>query len=217
MTISEPFNYYEEKRSYPRVEINSPVTINCGDNEIIAEIHDISAEGMQIRCDRSSFQQLHPTGSKIRRENAPLIQLQFQLNANAQVETINVKSLVYYFVIVPDTEINDVAFGVRFISLDENSKQQIDTYLEYVITPEEEGIMDDSEDITDINPNSKSIKKTFEFNRNDLMQNDQNSPTITIPLTKLEKLVSAFQSLIEKVEEIENRVSRMENSQKNIH
>ena len=46
-------NIKEDKRNYPRVEINWPVTIYYEDEEIEGETRNISSEGLFISCEKA--------------------------------------------------------------------------------------------------------------------------------------------------------------------
>ncbi|HKK16438.1 MAG TPA: PilZ domain-containing protein, partial [Gammaproteobacteria bacterium] len=115
----QPYNQFEERRKYPRVVMGKPVTVHYNGDHIDAEIHDISADGIQVRCDRKSFQVIHPSGRFIRRENAPIVDISFRLAINGQLNDVKVRGLLYYFVVLSNAGDRDIAFGLRFISMDD--------------------------------------------------------------------------------------------------
>ena len=212
MIYSQPYNYYEERRKYPRVVINSPIVIYHNDLVLNGEIHDISVDGLQVRCDRKTFQSIHPSGRFIRKENAPVVNVLFHLAVKGQQFDISVKCLVYYFVVLPDAGISDIAFGLRFISLDDKTVIDINAFVENAMTPPEDidiKIMAEPRTIADI-----SAQTTL--NTHDLkteLLNFLKTREIDVPDTdenNYKCLVVAIETLFEKSAEIENRLYRIE-------
>ncbi len=140
MQYQEPYSHFEERRTYPRVVTKSPVTVCHNGVALNAEIYDISADGVQIRCDRETFQRIHPTGMFIRKNNAPVVDIDFEITVSNAHSKISVKCLMYYFVLIPGAGERDVAFGLRFIMPEDNVIHSINAYIENAMTPE--GILD---------------------------------------------------------------------------
>lgn len=215
MTHQQPYSFYEERRRYPRVVINSPIVIYHNDSVLEGKIHDISEDGLQVRCDRKTFQVIHPSGKFIRKDNAPVVNVLFHLSVKGQQFDLSVKCLIYYFVVLPDAGTRDIAFGLRFISLDDRLVIDIKAFIENAMTPPEEvdiKIMAEPRTIMDISThaalNTHDVKtellnllKTREI---DIPDSDENK--------NYKYLVAAIETLFEKSSEIENRLYQIEQS-----
>ena len=210
MTHQQPYSFYEERRKYPRVVINSPIVIYHNDSVLNGEIHDISEDGLQVRCDRKTFQLIHPSGKFIRKNNAPVVNVLFHLAVKGRQFDISVKCLMYYFVVLPNAGPRDIAFGLRFISLDDKSSIDINTFIENAMTPPEEidiKIMSEPRTIADISVLNIHDVKTE-------LLNFLKTRVINIPGSDENNdykcLVAAIETLFEKSAEIENRLYRIE-------
>ena len=212
MTHQQPYSFYEERRKYPRVVINSPIVIYHNDYVLNGEIHDISEDGLQVRCDRKTFQLIHPSGRFIRKDNAPIINVLFHLAVKGQQFDISVKCLMYYFVVLPDVSDRDIAFGLRFISLDDKPLIDINAFIENAMTPPEEvdiKILSEPRAITDIS--AHAALNTHDV-RTELL-NFLKARELDLPDSSENNykcLVAAIETLFEKSTEIENRLYRIE-------
>jgi hypothetical protein len=213
MTHQQPYSFYEERRKYPRVILYSPVVIYHNDSVLNGEIHDISVDGLQVRCDRKTFQVIHPSGKFIRKDNAPVVDVLFHLAVKGQKFDISVKCLMYYFVVLPDASNMDIAFGLRFISLDDKTLIDINAFIENAMTPPEDidiKIMSEPKTITDIS--AHAVLNTYDL-KTELLK-FLKAREIDIPESDEENnykcLVTAIQTLFEKSEDIENRLYRIE-------
>ena len=215
MTHQQPYSFYEERRKYPRVVINSPIVIYHNDSVLEGKIHDISEDGLQVRCDRKTFQEIHPSGKFIRKDNAPVVNVLFHLSVKGQQFDLSVKCLMYYFVVLPDAGTRDIAFGLRFISLDDRSVIDIKAFIENAMTPPEEidiKIMSEPRTITDISAhaalNTHDVKtELLRF----LKAREINIPE-SEESNNYKCLLAAIEALFEKSDDIENRLYRIEQS-----
>jgi PilZ domain len=213
MTHQQPYSFYEERRKYPRVMINSPIVIYHNDSVLNGKIHDISEDGLQVRCDRKTLQLIHPDGKFIRKHNAPIVNVLFHLAIKGQQFDISVKCLMYYFVVLPDSGAMDIACGLRFISLDDRTSIDINAFIENAMTPPEEidiKIMSEPRTIKDIS--AYAALNTHDV-RTELL-NFLKAREIDIPDSNENNnykcLVAAIEALFEKSAEIENRLYRIE-------
>ena len=204
---------FEERRSYPRAVIRKPVTVRMGDTEVTARIHDVSTDGLQVHIDRASFQKLHPSGRFIRRNNAPVVHVYFELLIRGKQVELTAKSLMYYFVVLPNAGEQDIAFGLRFIAPDATLVEQINTYILNAMRPEEEisnTILTEPKTITELNVQPEL--GTWDTGMELLKLLKANN--ITIPKSREEDnhlcLVTAIQHLFDKYEDLENRLYRLE-------
>lgn len=87
----------EDQRSYPRVTLNIPVKFRNADGHRCAgQLINISSDGVQVRCNVSAAQILHPGGGKICPHNAPMVQLTMDLPVGGESKRLVLgASLVY--------------------------------------------------------------------------------------------------------------------------
>lgn len=70
----------EEQRAYPRLALNTSISFRNADGQHCkGEVADISPDGVQVRCNLSAAQMLHPAGGRICSSNAPIVQLSMDL------------------------------------------------------------------------------------------------------------------------------------------
>lgn len=60
------YDMYEEKRDYPGVSVNTLAKIYKKDEyDLNAILYDISPDGVQLRCNKSTAHTIHPAGKFI--------------------------------------------------------------------------------------------------------------------------------------------------------
>lgn len=208
----QPYNQFEERRKYPRVNISEPVVVYYNDNRINAEIHDLSSDGIQVRCDRKGFQMIHPSGRFIRKDNALVVNVRFHLKLEGKLTEINVRALMYYFVVLPNAGERDIAFGLRFISMDDNTTSSVNAFIEAAMTPDDvfaATIMTEPVTISEL---SKSALNSYDVQTTllDLLKKHDVKLPKSVENDRYQCLVASIETLFEKIGEIENRIYRLE-------
>ena len=123
----EILDRYEDKRTYPRVIIDSPISLSLsGSHPIEAMAHDISFEGIQIRCD-------HNTAQLIKGEdNASDIDVSFTLPLEDGQEAIKARCKIMYILkLIDDTH----AMGVRITDIDADRLKDLRRFIEVSMEP----------------------------------------------------------------------------------
>ena len=123
----EMLDKYEDKRAYPRVIIDSPVSLSLsGSHPIAARAYDISFEGMQIRCD-------HNTAQLIKGENDALdIEVSFTLPMGDKQEAIKARcKIMYIHKLIDDTH----AMGVRITDIEGDKQKDLRRFIEVSMEP----------------------------------------------------------------------------------
>ena len=123
----EMLEMYEYKRSYPRVEINSPVSLLLSESlkaEAIA--HDVSMEGLRIHCD-------HQTAKVIEGENNTTdIDVRFTLSMEDRQEFIEARCAIMYMLkLIDDT----LAMGVRITDIENDKQDYLKRFIENSLEP----------------------------------------------------------------------------------
>jgi len=129
---------YEERRKYPRIVIDVPLALKKSKgNNINAVAHDISIDGLQIRCSRDAAKALHPSGKFIQENKGPRVEVNFQLPLEKKPESVSMICQVYYLAVLPD---NDIAFGLLFKKFKNNSAKLVDRFIMEYIVPVEDKV-----------------------------------------------------------------------------
>ncbi len=115
MKSRSQYESFEDRRKYPRLIMNLPVKVkNQQGRYIEAKLHDISPDGLQLRCNRKTAELIHPGGRQIVDDAQPSIGVGFNLTVNEQSREIIVRCSVCYFVLLEDNESDEAAFGLCY-------------------------------------------------------------------------------------------------------
>jgi hypothetical protein len=126
MNSDTQFEALDEKRKYPRLNLHIPVKVQYAHGEFVeATLHDISPDGLQIRCDPSTAGIIYPSGRYILEDNQPSVTVGFSLHKQGEKEEIIVKCSICYFALLTGGECKEVAFGLHFKQFKGNCLQQI--------------------------------------------------------------------------------------------
>ena len=131
----QPYDIYEDRRKYPRVVTNSPAEIRFQDKVLSARVHDLSPDGLQIRCTRTALKEIRPSGRAIRKENAPVVDVRFRLSVDRTERNIEASATLYYFVLLPGEKGADVACGLQFRELRGKSREHVDAFIADAMAP----------------------------------------------------------------------------------
>ncbi|MGB1801147.1 MAG: PilZ domain-containing protein [Gammaproteobacteria bacterium] len=121
---------YEESRQYPRIVTKLPIKLFTDDGEcIIANIYDVSADGLQIRCDRENTVILNPELKPIYRSQNIMVDAVFRLPINNVFRKVEVSCRVYYFIIAGGGSRKEGAFGLQFKKFESKTIKYIGQYI----------------------------------------------------------------------------------------
>ncbi|MFQ5659643.1 MAG: PilZ domain-containing protein [Gammaproteobacteria bacterium] len=106
---------YEERRKYPRLRCHIPIKVQYKEKKFIhARIHDLSPDGLQIRCDPKTAALLHPGNKLMEKGKGPSVIVAFTLPGRKASRKIVVRCQLYYFALLAEKQIRVAAFGLRF-------------------------------------------------------------------------------------------------------
>jgi hypothetical protein len=131
-TVFRPI--HQDRRSMPRVEIECSGMALLPDGKVIdVIIHDVSRDGLQIRCSKVEAQSINPSGEAIQdNENAPEIQVQFDVPLESGPGRVMAQGkLMYFCLIAPDI----AAFGMRFKSISSEGVSNLRTVVRAALEP----------------------------------------------------------------------------------
>lgn len=123
----EMLDMYEYKRSYPRIEINSPISLFLSQSqETIAIAHDISIEGLRVHLDNQTSRRIEGDN------NSNELEINFSLPIANRQESITAHcAIMYMFKLVDDT----LAMGLKITEIDENQLNCLRQFIENSLEP----------------------------------------------------------------------------------
>jgi hypothetical protein len=107
---------HEDRRALPRVTLGCPGKVILPGGDVVnVLIHDLSRDGLQIRCGKKAAQAINPDGRAIKDgDSPPEIQVLFYVPLDAGEGRVKAKGkLIYFSLIAPDI----VALGLKFKSI----------------------------------------------------------------------------------------------------
>lgn len=106
---------HKDRRSLPRVTLGCPgKVILAGGDVVNVMIHDLSRDGLQIRCGKQAALAINPGGKAIKDNDGPEIQVLFYVPVDSGKGRVKSKGKIMYFsLIAPDI----VAMGLKFKSI----------------------------------------------------------------------------------------------------
>ncbi|MCG8378087.1 MAG: PilZ domain-containing protein, partial [Proteobacteria bacterium] len=201
----------EEKRKYPRVTVNSLAEVQkSGDYSVNVILHDISPDGVQLRCNRKTAHTIHPSGKFITDSTAPEILLKFSLLIDEKEKEVIVKSKIFYFTIIA-TDV--VAFGVKFKQFENFTDRHVETFIMRSFVPVEEkvlGILDTPQTSDDI-MEQMDTGQDENINLGDTLSLLRKKKAIVSyeenDTRKFIKLESAIESIFKRLDKIEKQLN----------
>jgi len=132
------YEVLERRRKYPRIVIDVPVSIKKAKTGVIkAIVHDISIDGIQIRCDRESARLLHPSGKFIKEGKGTKVDVIFHLPFKEKDRPLKIACQLYYLAVISAKEF---AFGLMFKKFFVKSAELIDGFILDQIIPTDEKV-----------------------------------------------------------------------------
>lgn len=107
---------HKDRRALPRVTLGcAGKVILPGGDVVNVMIHDLSRDGLQMRCGKSAAHAIHPAGKAVKDGDEPLeIQVLFYVPLDSGKGRVKAKGkLMYFSLIAPDI----VALGLKFKSI----------------------------------------------------------------------------------------------------
>ena len=124
---------YEEQRKYPRVVLEVPVEVRSQSaNAIMTLAYDISPDGLQIRCDRTTAFMLNPSGQFKQEDFDVNFEFLMHLPTTHGSEAFTAIGNILYIAMGTDKQI---VFGIKFGALDDRALQVLDCFLESALVP----------------------------------------------------------------------------------
>jgi hypothetical protein len=127
LSASDLLATHEEKRSYPRVTVNSPVTLSLsGSTTLEARIFDVSFEGLRVHCNPDTARQLQD-------ENNASVEIRFTLPLKENLAEIHAHCDIVYLLELTD-EIH--AVGLKLANIEADKLQEFRQFIENSMEPD---------------------------------------------------------------------------------
>jgi c-di-GMP-binding flagellar brake protein YcgR len=126
--------HYENKRRYPRVDVRVPVLITTAAHDVLkARMRNLSAEGMQIRCDAETAKTLHPKGTQIVPGAGAKVMVRFVIEVRGAPMAIAAQAQLRY---ITAKKAGEIAFGLQFLRLNLEAKKHLLEFFMDCMRPE---------------------------------------------------------------------------------
>ena len=121
------------RRSYPRIRLNRPASVRfSGDHVAEDVVYDVSAGGLQIRCDREVALMVHPSQTVIKENHWPPTRIGVQFPYPEGIPEITVDGSLRYLRVISKDEF---AFGVMFEDFLNDGRQAFERFIEASLVP----------------------------------------------------------------------------------
>jgi len=211
--MTQPYEVHEDRRQYPRIIVDCPAKIRFDGSDYDARIYDLSPDGLQLRCDRSTLQNIRPSGKSIQRSEALMLGVSFELPVGREYKPVDASVRMFYFVLLPEEKERDVAIGVQFASFRDRGERHVEEFIMDILAPVETRVLQlldrplsSAELAQEMGVTAKNIGAT-------LSKLIEEGEVVTIGNggdRKHVRLRAAVGTLFEKVREIEARLARLE-------
>lgn len=107
---------HKDRRTLPRIRLGHPGKVILPGGDVVnVMVHDLSRDGLQIRCGKKAAHAINPEAKAIKDGDAPLeIQVLFYVPLDTGKGRVKAKGkLMYFSLIAPDI----VALGLKFKSI----------------------------------------------------------------------------------------------------
>jgi len=124
---------YECRRRVPRVDLEVPVLITTRDAQVLhATVRNISADGVQLRCDPDTARAIHPKATTIPPEGGAAIMLRFELLLKGKQRPFAARGRLRY---MAARKPGVIAFGIKFDKISLANKALLASYLVEAMRP----------------------------------------------------------------------------------
>jgi hypothetical protein len=127
---------YENRRATPRVDTRFPVILTTADHQVLqAQVRNISADGLQLRCNPDTARAVHPKATAIPATGGPKLMLRFELPVRGRKHPFAAVGQLRYMTV---SRPGEIAFGVAFTRIKLQAKAMLATYLVDAMRPRRE-------------------------------------------------------------------------------
>ena len=123
----------QPRRQHLRIQVNHPVSIRLPDGTCAEDIvHNVSLDGLQLRCPQSIAELLYPSRTAIDENNRPRFTLGITFPFPAGTPEVSVRCRLYYVRALEDER---TALGVKFEKLEGSGHQHFERFIQDCMQP----------------------------------------------------------------------------------
>ena len=128
---------YEESRAFPRIKVNGVVAelVLADRKRLSVNVHDISPDGIQVRCDAAAISQLHAGGDANKAAIGDSLYVRFALPLSEGTADLLTECRIAYLADMPD---GPVAFGLKYLNFVGTGECDLGRYLVQELEPKAE-------------------------------------------------------------------------------
>lgn len=126
--VWESLQATSEAREYPRIALEIPVAFrNSAGQHCAAQLRNLSADGLQVRCNMATALVIHPRGGRLQPDTQPLLHATAVLPLASGVETLSIGVRLVYSAAF-DEEPRCV-LGFQFLSLRPKARRLVEAFV----------------------------------------------------------------------------------------
>ena len=123
----------DARRKYPRIYMRIPVKVSLPDgNVVIAHTRNMTPDGIQIRCDKTTAGVINPTGRSVPPPEHQKVMVMMRMESAAEIHSCVLRCRLSYMAMTKDAE---VAFGLRFDDASPEQQRALDTVFAHALCP----------------------------------------------------------------------------------
>ena len=133
-TQTEYREVIRDRRRFPRVLIERRAQVLDAQGEPVnVTVHDVSPDGLQIRCGRGQAAAIHPSATSVRGDQrAEVLEVVLTLPLRRGPVPVRLVGQMAYFALI-NSQV--VAIGVEFTELSAASRRNVDRFIEESLEP----------------------------------------------------------------------------------
>jgi len=126
-----------DRRRFPRVILDRRAQVLRADgaDPVPVTVHDVSPDGLQIRCGRARAALIHPSATSVREGEEPrILEVVMTLPLRAGPVPVRLIGQMIYFALI---NLRVVAIGVQFGALSQATRRTLERFIEESLEPAE--------------------------------------------------------------------------------
>ena len=132
-TLSSVIRAFEARRRYPRIRMRVPIRVGLpGGSVIVGHTHNMTPDGLQIRCDRQAAMAINPAGHGVPKDGNSQLMVMIRMETPEEIHSCVLRCRWSYMVMSKDDE---VAFGLEFTDPSPEQTEALDTVFSLALRP----------------------------------------------------------------------------------
>jgi len=133
-SLSTVIRAFEARRKYPRIRMRLPIRVGLPSGSVIvAYTHNMTPEGLQIRCDGKAADAINPGGEPVPRDINSQLMVMMRMESPDEVHSCVLRCRWSYM--VRNEEEEEVVFGLEFTDPSPEQTRALDTVFSHALRP----------------------------------------------------------------------------------